>query len=82
MCGAGRAGPRCAGLMRGRSARIATPSPNLAKEIIQVGYDFKSFDHHEHMTHPSKLHLTATVASHHLNSNSLLQATMTPLPYW
>jgi len=34
-----------------------------------------------HETHPSKLHLTATVANHHLNSNSLLQAPMTLLPY-
>ena len=32
-------------------------------------------------THPSKLYLTATVANHHLNPNSLLQAPMTPLPY-
>ncbi|QCD86825.1 hypothetical protein DEO72_LG3g1351 [Vigna unguiculata] len=35
----------------------------------------------KHETHPSKLHSTATVANHHLNSNSLLPATMTPLPY-
>ena len=35
----------------------------------------------KHETHPSKLHLTAIVANHHLNPNSLLQAPMTPLPY-
>jgi len=55
--------------------------PNLAKETIQIGFEFKSLITTKHVTHLSKLNLTATVANHHLNSHSLLQATMTPLPY-
>jgi len=57
--------------------------PNLAKETIQIGFEFKYFDHHEGTTHPSESSLGRYCSkNHNLKLNSFLQTTMTPLPYW
>jgi len=57
--------------------------PNLIKEVIQVDFEFKSFDHPEtyHASKKSSLvrHRRKTTSS---NSNSSLQLTITHLPYW
>jgi len=57
--------------------------PNLAKETIQIGFEFKRFDHHDDTTHSSEFSLGRYYNKNHLlKLSSFLQTTMTPIPYW
>jgi len=55
--------------------------PTLQRKQFKLALNLNPLVTIKHETHPSKLHLTAIVANHYLNPNSLLQAPMTPLPY-